>query len=285
MPLEQLQQQFPAARHHPILITEVTRMREGHYCVAGWDIHAGRIVRPLQPPGENWQLRNGCIPFAVGELIDVIPARHKPGLAPHSTEDFVLGGPPQTLTMFNEAETFTLLRSTADKSIRAIFGPLFGDRYLHEGTGQRSLGSILLRRERMHLFVDQKEKLRIQFTDGDGVRYALAVTSEKMLHYFSPRPQDPPPHYGIREAAAWLNATPADQAVMLRIGLSRGWAGTEKAWKPPRCYLQLNGIICPADHWKIFPVAPGAGDVAAGAATGSEAGHPRRDSGKPSPGS
>ncbi len=33
--------------------------------------------------------------------------------------------------------------------------------------------------------------------------------------------------------------------VILRLGLARAWAGTDGAYEPKRCYLQLNGIILP----------------------------------------
>jgi len=34
-----------------ILITDVTEMHQGNYCVAGWNLNAGTMVRPL-PNGE-----------------------------------------------------------------------------------------------------------------------------------------------------------------------------------------------------------------------------------------
>jgi hypothetical protein len=36
-----------------ILITDVTEMGGGNCCVAGWDVVAKRMVRPL-PNGSNW---------------------------------------------------------------------------------------------------------------------------------------------------------------------------------------------------------------------------------------
>src|SRR5262245_9073350 len=36
-----------------ILITDVTEMHAGNYCVAGWNASDGRMIRPL-PGGSNW---------------------------------------------------------------------------------------------------------------------------------------------------------------------------------------------------------------------------------------
>jgi hypothetical protein len=36
---------------------------------------------------------------------------------------------------------------------------------------------------------------------------------------------------------------PADESIMLRLGLTRGWDGPDKNWTPKRCFLQLNGVI------------------------------------------
>ena len=38
-----------------VLITEVTRMTGGIVCVAGLDVATGRMVRPLQVDGSNWE--------------------------------------------------------------------------------------------------------------------------------------------------------------------------------------------------------------------------------------
>jgi len=71
-----------------ILITDVTEMHQGNYCVAGWNSSAGSMVRPL-PNGSNWtgaQLTNcGIQP---GARIQITPRGAAPrGLYPHCTED------------------------------------------------------------------------------------------------------------------------------------------------------------------------------------------------------
>ena len=79
MDLDELKEQHPAANGRPVLITDVTRMRKGFFCVAGYDIHAAKMVRPLQPSGQNWQLVDKHLPFQVGELVLCVPVARTHG--------------------------------------------------------------------------------------------------------------------------------------------------------------------------------------------------------------
>src|SRR4051812_42865178 len=71
-----------------ILITDVTEMHHGNYCVAGWDSRTSRMIRPL-PNGANWtdaQLdKYGIQPGATIECIEGGAAHG--GVYPHRTED------------------------------------------------------------------------------------------------------------------------------------------------------------------------------------------------------
>src|SRR5258705_9589263 len=70
-----------------ILITDVTEMGDGTYCVAGWDTAARRMVRPL-PNGSNWAAdllgQHGLV---AGTTIHVEPRGKPSGIYPHLTED------------------------------------------------------------------------------------------------------------------------------------------------------------------------------------------------------
>src|SRR4051812_3486520 len=70
-----------------ILITDVTEMHQGNYCVAGWNASAGRMVRPL-PNGSNWTgaqlVKYGIQP---GTTIRVGATAAPSGVYPHYTED------------------------------------------------------------------------------------------------------------------------------------------------------------------------------------------------------
>jgi hypothetical protein len=70
-----------------VLITDVTEMGAGNYCVAGWDIGAKRMVRPL-PHGRNWTgALLGQHGIVVGKLIRIEPQGIPNGIYPHRTED------------------------------------------------------------------------------------------------------------------------------------------------------------------------------------------------------
>jgi hypothetical protein len=70
-----------------VLITDVTEMHSGNYCVAGWDVGGGRMIRPL-PNGGNWTAallaQHGIAP---GITIRIVPNGAPAGAFPHRTED------------------------------------------------------------------------------------------------------------------------------------------------------------------------------------------------------
>src|SRR5437763_93850 len=74
-----------------VLVTDVTEMHAGNYCVAGWDNTTKRMVRPL-PQGANWTsgllTAHQIIP---GVVIKVSPTGAVPvGSYPHRTEDLLI---------------------------------------------------------------------------------------------------------------------------------------------------------------------------------------------------
>lgn len=90
----------------------------------------------------------------------------------------------------------------------------------------------------------------------DDVLYRLPVTCDRLRHFFSSGDDEPEPTFGIAEANRWLGASSPRSEIILRIGLARGWGGKEGAWNPRRCYVQLNGIICPEDNYHILVDMP-----------------------------
>ena len=53
------------------------------------------------------------------------------------------------------------------------------------------------------------------------------------------------PHAAHDEANQWLESVAEQQPIILRIGVSRGYAGKANEFNPKRCYAQLNGVIRP----------------------------------------
>lgn len=253
----QIKAKYPADRFKPVLISEVTRMSRGNYCVAGWDIHAERMVRPLQPSGANWRLGNARDVFSVGHLLNCVASGRRNTAYPHATEDLLLSKTPSVLEKFDESTTYELLLDKAFESIQQLFGrPLLEDKYLPDGTQCPSLGGVRVACSRVNFIEDGFGKLRLVLQDADNISYRLAVTSEELRRIFSASDANAEPFFGVAEANEWLSVNSPDSEIILRVGLARGWAGTDGAWNPRRCYAQLNGIICPDDNYHIFAGPP-----------------------------
>lgn len=257
MNTKQLMAKYSAPRFMPLLISEVTRMSKGHYCVAGWDMHGQRMARPLQSSGANWTLGTDRSVFSVGHLVNCVPSGVRNAVYPHATEDLLLSAPPSLLEVFDEPTTYSLLLPTCFESIPKIFdSSLVDEKYITDNTNCRSLGAVRAPRERVNFIKDGYGRLRLELTDVDDVVYRLPVTCDTLMHVFSPSDEDAEPHFGVSEANEWLQENPPDTEIILRIGLARGWSGPDRAWNPRRCYAQLNGIICPTDNYHIFAGPP-----------------------------
>src|SRR5437773_2029786 len=82
--LDAARSRYPSHAFHALLITEVTQMRHGHFCIAAYDIHARRMVRPLRPRGENWIFDEFQSAYRPGQLVNVKSWLACPdGLHPH----------------------------------------------------------------------------------------------------------------------------------------------------------------------------------------------------------
>lgn len=254
MRLEALKQCYSHPRFHPVLITEVTRMKGGYFCAAGWDLKEGRIVRPMPPRAKNWRLHEGRVPFVPGQVVNCRAGKPRAGerILPHCNQDFFVAERPWVMRQLSEAELHEVMLETLDTGMRDVFGAeLIEQRYLIEGTGVRSLGGIKLKRRKLFLF-HEDERLRLHLIDEHGHRHDLAVTCDTLSHYFSPRGEEWDLHLSEREANEWLELNDPEDWIILRIGLARGWAGPDQDWQPRRCYAQLNGLICPRANWPAF---------------------------------
>lgn len=257
MNYSQIKTKYPAPKFLPVLISEVTRMSQGNHCVAGLDVHSRRMVRPLQSSGANWGLGTDRSIFSVGHLVNCVPTGRHNTIYPHATEDLLLSAPPLLLETFDESTTYALLLSPAVATIRQLFGrPLIDHKYLPENTSCCSLGGVRTSRNRTSFMKDGYGKFRLRLRDVDSAEYRLPVTCDTLCHVFSPNREDAEPQFRVEEANEWLSVNSPDTAIVLRIGLARGWAGRDGDWHPRRCYAQLNGIICPRDSYHVFAGPP-----------------------------
>jgi hypothetical protein len=244
MPLGDLCRQFPLGQRRPLLVTEVTRM-SGAVCVAAYDLHARRIVRPLPRDITNWpnvEFTSGRI--TVGAILGVRPSNSKLASAyPHATEDFRLEDSPTRLGALTSAEVVEALRPTADRTVTAIFsGNLLERKYVEELQQCRSLGAILVAVSDVRPFVNSYGKLRVAFTDVVGISYDLPVTDMEAQQILAREDAEAASDY-LRGKLAQHRRK---REIMLRLVLARAFSGVSpQSWQPMRCYLQCNGFLYP----------------------------------------
>jgi len=236
MTLEQLKMKYPAGKTRPVLITEVTRMNNGFYCVAGFDLHAAKMIRPLHTPASNWRLVDRKV-FSPGHVVECeYTGSRGNGAYPHRTEDTVLARMPRVLETVGAEEIHTVLSSSLFDSVAQLYdGLLIDDKYVNDGTRCRSLGGVVVPVEKLR-FEESFDKLRLRIFDTDGRHYSLGVTSDELRTRFHDDRATSP---AVDDANEWLDGFSAGSRALLRLGLARGW----DKYNPKRCYLQLNGLL------------------------------------------
>jgi hypothetical protein len=222
-----------------IVITDVTEMHQGNYCVAGWRPSTGRMVRPL-PNGGNWteQLlaRNQVAP---GAMIEFRATGARPtGLYPHLTEDnpidpntirplsqrlqqwFGTGAPPTAATL---ADAFRGYVQTTGEWNAAKKGA-----FVQEGTRIGSLAAVKVRCGSLEFYEDDyrgKKSLRA-YLDDSVERYSLPVVARSLREAYRSK--------GQRSVNQLL---PDRGYLHVRVGLARAWVG-----QPERCTVMINGV-------------------------------------------
>jgi len=220
----------------PLLITEVTEIHRGTYCVAAWDAAARRMVRPL-PDGINWtraQLHAaGVVP---GAMIDVSPNRIRPrGDYPHLTEDLPIDLAPIERLPTSTTDWFGVDAPPLVSTLAEAFafrlhqtGVWHGRRrgsHVLTGTRVNSLHGVRINSRGLS-FVDMDERPRALLRDADAC-YDLPVTSRALREVWRDQ--------GV---AAVRRLLPVDSMLHVRVGLARGWGDNRD-----RCYVMLNGVL------------------------------------------
>jgi hypothetical protein len=229
----------------PLLITDLTRMRGGHVCLAGYDPQ-GRCVRPAEPRiHEDLVKRDGqfCVyPSAVVEF-DLLAPRPQP---PH-TEDHVFDlFHIQFVRRARPREFGEVLLRSLSPSVAAIFEQpiLEAQGYsVADGAGPRSVGTVRPRGIVRAIYgpsIEGAWDYRLQFYDEAGAFFSLKVT-DLTWHLYCDAQRGP--ERQPADIAAELTALLKTRKVLLRIGLSRGWAEHRG-----RCFLQINGVYTSPDY-------------------------------------
>jgi len=217
-----------------LLLTDVTEMGGGNYCVAGWDIAAKRMVRPL-PNGSNWTgALLGQHGIVAGKLIRIEPRGTSNGIFPHRTEDTPID--PASIKASNKV--FSDWLGASAPQVAADLNTGFGGhlQWNKEWNGVKqgvhtlprvqcsSLVAVRIPKSNLS-FEEAFGKLKAMLDDGSD-SYQLTVSSKVLKEAWR--------NGGL---AAVNNALPATEEFHIRVGLARPFQN------PPKCYAMLNGVL------------------------------------------
>ena len=224
----------------PFVVTQLTRMRDGHVCIAGIDSATGHHMRPVLQGGQRFMAtvlaRNGG-PFEFGAVVELGQTQRRS--QPPEVEDVVLLGQPTRTGEFTPQDFWALLDSTAQPTLSGIFGAALEKKGAHAcgtscGQGQASLGIL---RPKRPVRIDMRE-----FKEGTKIKASVPFGTEIVsvpvtdVRLFEVDCITPSRTRFTRMSRLLQSGFP----VLLAMGLARAWAanGCEAVH-----YLQLNGIF------------------------------------------
>jgi hypothetical protein len=219
-----------------LLITDVTEMGGGNFCVAGWDAQAASMVRPL-PNGSNWTA-NGLAIHGINPGVTVdfaLTGAQSNGAFPHRTEDRIVD--PNQVVAQNIPTPAWLSQASAARAltVQDAFngyvqhnGEFNGRRqgvHIQTGVQTRSLWGLQIPRQNIN-FITDFDKLKAIVVDANH-EYIIAVSSKILKDAYR------------AGGHASVNALlPAQGVLHVRLGLARAWGA-----QPDKCYLMVNGVF------------------------------------------
>jgi hypothetical protein len=242
-----------------VAITHLTRMRNGHVCVAGVDIATLRHVRPVlatRQLGVRELARRGG-PFDLATVVDlggVTPTPSRPAVEDHRFNPWEAAA----LVPIPAPAYWDLLGQLARTKLRAIFGaPLqpHGVRgaAIPEGTGGASLGCLRpTGRPRLRAVAkpDGSAALRMWLSDGE-VNASVSVTDLRLYQ----ADRETPDLDAVSLVQARLDA---GQRVLLSVGLTRAFA---KSGEAAAHWLQVNNVHFESEPaWRLADGARPSGE-------------------------
>ncbi|HER27143.1 MAG TPA: hypothetical protein ENI69_08540, partial [Rhodospirillales bacterium] len=145
-----------------IVITDVTDMRGGHICVAGWSLDEERMIRPLHGSGHyHWNTNMARDDLLCpGNIITIKPSGQLPVRGnPHAAEDYLIIGEPALSGNLSDVDMVQTATGSVHDSVQSMFGDLFSvEHFVPEDEGFCSLGAIETQSRRMG-FDNNYEKL------------------------------------------------------------------------------------------------------------------------------
>lgn len=216
-----------------IVVNHLTRMREGHICVAGLGPD-GSHVRPQRRHG-RWT-REHLHPrgvFEVGAVVEL--GEVQPDGSPPEVEDVIVldDGSLRRRRRLSDDAFWERLTLQSFESLRDIFGEELeryqsGTASVPEHAGGASLGCV--RADRAELVVDG-DRPRIEFHDPDLGTLNLSVTDVRVCDH---------EHRPVKQLLGVVGRRLArGEDVVLAVGLSRAMAAGSA---PPAHWLQVNNL-------------------------------------------
>lgn len=217
-----------------IVLTHLTRMHDGHICIAGLDRTSGRHIRPvtgariprsyLDRPGGKIQIGS------ILRFTAMTPVPSAPEVEDHQFRE----ADSDVIGQVSDHDLWTILEAAESPDLMTIFGPSFhraGRTWaLDEGEGSASLG-VVRARERHGPTIDAYGKVRLVFRGDDGELLNIPVTDLRLF-----RADDGTPD---RAAVLELKREVDRGDVLLAVGVGRAWAPDgEKRLH----WLQVNNI-------------------------------------------
>jgi len=232
-----------------IVVNHLTRMREGHICVAGVDLKTDQHVRPVlkweQLTSQFLARNNG--PFDLANVVDLGVTEPHPK-KPH-IEDRIFRPSQTRLLETLEAEDFwALLYSISKPSLQAIFGSDLrrvgrASCGTDVGKGEASLGCLRPSRRPQLKYTTRgrqgKPRIRIHLTD-DRFDVWVGVTDIRLYE----NDHITPDRAIVEQTAQRLQKS---GAVILGVGLTRPFSSSTEHENEPLHWLQVNNIHLEAD--------------------------------------
>jgi hypothetical protein len=224
-----------------IVVNHLTRMREGHVCVAGIDLERLQHVRPVLATRSLTPAvlarHGGC--FDIGHVVDIgeAVARPKP---PHVDDHVFDPGAVKFIRQFAAGEFWALLFRISKPTLRGLFGDALkpqGRSSWGTGVGQEavSLGCLALKRMPRLCYVAPaqfKASIRMHISDGEADLWA-PVTDLRLY-----RDDHATPDQSVVERIA--QRIRKSRHVILGMGLTREFCPSTEAH--PAHWLQVNNI-------------------------------------------
>jgi len=218
-----------------LCISEITDLKYDKVCVAGWCAEKQRMVRPLRQRGHrHWPsaLVDGGT-LTIGSLVECDPTAASMGRSlPHAREDTVVQGDLRRLGQLTPEIAWQHLLPSTARSVLAAFGDVLAERrWIPDGADCPSLAAVLVNPRRMGFEEDDKGPRLWFYDEEDSKSWNFRITCRRLRREGRGE--------GLERLAE--QARGSNQA-MIRIGVATALPPREPGG-PPRCFLQVNGLL------------------------------------------